>query len=180
MQSSVSINLIKSKVNILDEILKWALTVGRLLVIITELVAFSTFVYRFSLDRKLIDLHTKINQEQAIVASLKDRENLYRNLQERILVASTITDHGSRDVKILNDIAKFTPSTITFNAFVTENNKITIDSSVKSISSLSSFINLLRDYPQTSSVSIDRIDNQSLTTSVNVLIIVKLKEDNQK
>lgn len=180
MQSSVSINLIKSKVNILDEILKWALTVGRLLVIITELVAFSTFIYRFSLDRKLIDLHTKINQEQAIVASLKDRENLYRSLQERISVASTITDHGNRNVRILNDITKFTPPTITFNAFTTENNKITIDSSVKSISSLSIFINLLRDYPQTSSVSVDRIDNQSLTTSVNVLITVKLKEDNRK
>src|SRR3972149_11726382 len=100
MQSSASINLIKSKVNIFDEILKWALTVGRLLVILTELTAFSAFIYRFTLDRTLIDLHEKINQEQAIVASLKDREAIYRNLQGIITDAATITKSGSRNVKI--------------------------------------------------------------------------------
>ncbi len=177
MQSSASINLIKSRVNILDELLKWALTVGRLLVIITELIAFSTFIYRFSLDRKLIDLHTKIKQEQAIVGNLKDREALYRNLQERISVISTITEKGNKSVKILNDVTKLTPTEITFNSFVIENNQISIDSSVQSISSLSKFIALLRDYPQASSVTINKIDNQSLTSAINVLITVKLKEN---
>ena len=175
MQSSASINLIKSRVNILDELLKWALTVGRLLVIITELIAFSTFIYRFSLDRKLIDLHTKIKQEQAIVGNVKDREALYRNLQERISVISTITEKGNKSVKILNDVTKLTPTEITFNSFVIENNQISIDSSVQSISSLSKFIALLRDYPQASSVTINKIDNQSLTSAINVLITVKLK-----
>lgn len=176
MQSSASINLIKSKVNILDEILKWALSVGRLLVILTELVAFSAFIYRFTLDRTLIDLHEKINQEQAIVASLKDKEEIYRNLQRRITDASTITKSGSRNVKILKDIAQLTPSEITFNSFAIENNQIDIDSDVLSISSLTNFLALLRDYSESSSVSVDRIDNQSLTNAINVLITVKLKE----
>lgn len=176
MQTSASINLIKTKVNILDEILKWALTVGRLLIIITELVAFTTFIYRFSLDRKLIDLHEKINQEQAIVGSLKDREELYRNLQEKIGAIKTITTFGDRNVKILNDVAKLTPSGISFNSFDIANNKIEIDSSVQSTSSLSNFVSLLRKYPEVSSVSITRIDNQSQISGINVIILVKLKE----
>lgn len=176
MQSIASINLIKSKVNILDEILKWALGIGRLLVIVTELIAFSTFIYRFTLDRTLIDLHEKINQEQAIVASLKEREAVYRNLQGRIMDASRITKSGSRNIKILNDVAKLTPSEIAFNSFAIENNQIAIDSNVQSIASLTNFLVLLRDYSESSSVSVDRIDNQSLTNSINVLITVKLKE----
>ncbi len=176
MQSSASINLIKSKVNIFDEILKWALSIGRFLVILTELIAFSAFIYRFTLDRTLIDLHEKINQEQAIVASLKDKEEIYRNLQGRITDASTITKSGSRNVKILSDVAQLTPSEITFNSFTIENNQIDIDSDVLSISSLTSFLALLRDYSESSSVSVDRIDNQSLTNATNVLIIVKLRE----
>lgn len=176
MQTSASINLIKTKVNVLDEILKWVLTVGRLLVIITELVAFTAFIYRFSLDRKLIDLHEKINQEQAIVSSLKDREELYRNLQERIATVSTITAFGSRNVKIFNDVAKLTPPGISFNSFDVDNSKIAIDSNVQSISSLSNFISQLREYPEVSSVSITRIDNQSQTSGINVIISVKLKE----
>lgn len=179
MQSSASINLIKSKVNTLDDILKWALSVGRLLVILTELVAFSAFIYRFTLDRTLIDLHEKINQEQAIVASLKDKEAIYRNLQERITDASTITKSGSRNIKILNDVARLTPPEITFNSFAIENNQIDIDSDVQSISSLTNFLVLLRDYSESSSVSVDRIDNQSLTNAINVLITVKLKEAEQ-
>src|SRR3989338_4199098 len=115
MQSSASINLVKRKVSLLDEILRWTLSVGRLLVIITEIVAFSTFIYRFSLDRTIIDLHTQIKNKQAIVQSLKERENTYRRFQERILVASITSQQAGRNVKILNDVVELTPSEITFN-----------------------------------------------------------------
>lgn len=173
---SASINLIKSKTNILDEILRWALSIGRLLIILTELVAFSTFIYRFTLDRTLIDLHEKINQEQAIVGSLKTRESTYRNLQGRIADAAIITKTGNKNIKVLNDIIDATPSEISFNSFTIENNQISIDSNIQSISSLTNFLAIIKDYPETSSVTIERIDNQSLTTSINVLINVKLKE----
>ncbi|MBI2621136.1 MAG: PilN domain-containing protein [Candidatus Levybacteria bacterium] len=179
MQSIASINLIKSRTNILDDILKWALTVGRLLVILTELVAFSAFIYRFTLDRTLIDLHDKINQEQAIVASLKDREDVYRNLQGRIDDASRITEVGQRNVKILNDIAKLTPPEITFTSFMIEKNLVTIEANIASLSSLTNFLTLLREYPEISSVSLDRIENQALTNSISVLITLNLKEARQ-
>jgi len=176
MQRSASINLIKSKANILDEILKWALSIGRLLIILTELVAFSTFIYRFTLDRTIIDLHEKIKQEQAIVASLKDREEIYRNLQGRIADISQVTQTGQKNVKIFDDIAKLTPTEINFNSFTIENNKIEIDADVSSISSLTNFLALLREYSETSSVSVDRIDNSSLSNAINVLISINLKE----
>lgn len=179
MQGTESINLIKSKANKLDEVIKWALSIGRLLIILTELVAFSTFLYRFTLDRTLIDLHEKINQEQAIVASLKDREEIYRNLQGRITDISKITKSGSRNIKILNDVARLTPTEITFNSFAIEGNQIAIDSDVGSIPSLTNFLTLLRDYSETSSVSVDRIDNQSLNNAINVLTTVQLKETEQ-
>ncbi len=175
MQSSVSINLIKSKSNLIDEILRWALSIGRLLIILTEIVAFSTFIYRFTLDRTLIDLHDKIKQEQAIVASLEDREASYRNLQGRLNDAANITINGNKNVKILNDLIAATPSEITFNSFEIGEGVVSIDSNIGSISSLTNFLAIIRDYPETSSVTIDRIDNQSLTNSVNVLITIKLK-----
>lgn len=175
MQSSASINLIKNKSNLIDEILRWALSVGRLLIILTEIVAFSTFIYRFTLDRTLIDLHDKIKQEQAIVASLEEREASYRNLQGRLNDAGNITANGNKNVKILNDLIEATPSEITFNSFEIGENLASIDSNIQSISSLTNFLAIIRDYPETSSVTIDRIDNQSLTNSVNVLITIKLK-----
>src|SRR4051812_23361996 len=117
MQSSASINLLKGRINLLDEILKWALTVGRLFVIIVEFIAFATFIFRFSLDRKLIDLNDKIKQEQSIVASLKDREDTYRQLQQKLAVAAQLDKSGSQNIKIMSDIAAFTPPEIKYNNF---------------------------------------------------------------
>src|SRR3989344_3850244 len=123
MQSTSSINLIKSRVSTLDEILKWALGVGRFLIIVTELIALSMLLYRFILDRTLIDLNEKIIQEQKVITSLKDREVIYRDLQGRIMDVSRITISGGRNVKILNDVTKLTPPEITFNSFAIENNQ---------------------------------------------------------
>jgi hypothetical protein len=174
VQSSTSINLIKKKSNILDEIIKWSLSVGRLLIIIVEIVAFSTFLYRFSLDRTLIDLHEKISQQQAIVASLKDREAMYRNLQDRISLASSIGQTGDKNVKILNEIVRLTPSEISFISFTSGNKIVNINTEVKSISALSNFIKSLRSAPEISTASIETINykNQGI---VNVLIKVNLK-----
>ena len=176
MQSSASINLVKRKVNLLDEILRWALSVGRLLVIITEIVAFSTFIYRFSLDRTLIDLHTEIKNKQAIVESLKERENTYRRFQERILVASITSQQAGRNVKILNDVVELTPSEITFNSFSIDKGEAIIDSNINSVSSLSNFISVLRAYSEFSSVNIKSIQSNISGTSVKVTISAKLKE----
>ena len=88
---SPSINLAKRKTNIVDDLTKWALTFGRLLVIIVEIIAFSAFIYRFYLDRLINDLNDEIEGKQAIVASLNTQEELYRNTQARIALAKELT-----------------------------------------------------------------------------------------
>ena len=176
MQASASIDLVKNKANILDEILKWALNFGRLLVIIVEIVAFSSFIYRFSLDRTLIDLNDKIKNEQAIVESIKENEAIYRNLQGRLLIAKKVSAQGSMNHKILNNIVNLTPDQITFNSFSIENNEILIESNVGSISSLTNFINSLKDYKEIGLVTITNIENQPQTNTVTVSIKATLKE----
>jgi Tfp pilus assembly protein PilN len=175
MQKSASINLLKSRVNLLDEITKWALTFGRLLIIVIEFVAFGTFIYRFSLDRTIIDLHDKINQEQAIVASLKDREAEYRNIQERLSIASGVIDKGAKPVKIFSDIAALTPAEIKFTNFALDNKQITIQADVTSSSALTSFINSLKEYPAVSSVTITSLGTNTSTGIIEVGLNVVLK-----
>lgn len=176
MQSTASINLVKKRTSLLDQVLKWALSVGRLLVIITEIVAFTTFIYRFTLDRTLIDLHTKIKGEQAIIENIKDREATYRNLQERIFSASEASQKADKNVKMLNDIIEKTPTGTTFDSLSIEGNKITILANIRSVSSLSTFINFLKEYPPVSLVSITSINNQTGTDAVKVGILATLKE----
>ncbi len=174
--STKSIDLLKNRTNLLDEFIKWALSFGRLLIIVVEVVAFTAFIWRFTLDRQLIDLNDKIKQEQAIIEATKSREDTYRNLQQRLASLKLINTNGNKSFKIMNDIVAFTPAEITFNSITIENDQLKIDSNVQNIASLTSFINSLREYKQIDSVNINSIQNRSQSSSVNVIISAKLKE----
>jgi len=174
-KSSGSINLLKKQTNLADRFINWALTIGRLLVILTEIVALSAFIYRFSLDRQLIDLHSKIVQEQAIINYLKDNEKTYRNLQDRLTAATNYSTLGVNRLKVFSDIVGFTPKGMTFNNLSLYENRIRIDANVDSVSSLSTFVNSIKNYPAIDTVSIDKIGNKPSSAIITISITATLK-----
>ncbi len=172
------INLIKTgKIDIIDQLIKWAINIGRIVIIVVEVIALSAFLYRFSLDRELIDLHSKIKQEQAIVDFFKENEDTYRNLQDRLLTASTFSEQASKKTKIFNDIITFTPSGIIFNDLSVYEERIRITASTNSIIALSSFVETLKDYPLIESISVDKIENKPSTSLISFGISATLKKD---
>ena len=114
---SASINLLEDKDKTLELIIAWALTFGRALVILVEIVALAAFVYRFTLDNQLQDLRTKIKEEQAIVNYQKDSEAKYRNLQDRLSLIATVSKQSVNDLKVFKDIIGLTPNGFTFKSF---------------------------------------------------------------
>ena len=174
---STSINLLKSSKNeTLEQIINWALTVGRVLVIAVELIALGAFLFRFSLDRQLIDLHTTIKQKQAIVAYLKDSENTYRNLQDRLAIASSFSSLGTQQVKIFTDVVGFAPIGLTFSEITFNENSVRIEANVNSVQPLSTFVASLKSYAPIASVSLDKIENKTSNAVINVSMTVKLKQ----
>lgn len=176
-KNGVSIDLLqKQKGKGLDRFLNWALTIGRVLVILTESVALIAFLYRFSLDQQIIDLHTRIKQEQAIVVALKNSEATYRNLQDRLLLASTIIDNNSKRKKIYDDILSLAPQGFVFKTLSLYSDRIQMEASVNSVYAFSNFVNSLRSYPAIENVSIDKIENKTADASINVSITAALKQ----
>ena len=171
------INLFKSrKKGFLDNFMKWALGVGRILVIVTEADALLAFLYRFSLDRNLIDLHDDIKQKQAIVKLLKNNEDNYRDLQSRLEKAKILTEEGSQTAKISNDILELGSSDIIFTSFIISKTDAKLQIEMQSLSSLKDFINKLKLYPSISSVNIDRIENRTTDAKIVVGITARIKE----
>jgi Tfp pilus assembly protein PilN len=172
-----SINLIKTdKKETINQIVNWALTIGRGLVIFVEIIALSALLYRFILDNQLRDVHTKIKQEQAILESQKKNEQTYKNLQDRLNVISSVSDKGSESVKIFKDIISFAPLGMTFSNISLTENSIRIEANVSSIYPLSFFINSLKTYKDVESVSIDKIENKTANAVINISITVGLKQ----
>lgn len=163
-----SINLVGNRqISSFDKFINWALTIGRLIVILTEIIAVIAFVYRFSLDEKLSNLHTEINNKQAQLLTLRQDENKYRNLQERIELASTISLKSTRANKIIQDIILLAPPGVTINELTFSKDEVNLGLSANSVSSLTDFINPLKDYPEIKSISIDDIENK---TSIGLLV----------
>src|SRR3989344_9465556 len=103
--SPARINLIKKKeVAAFDKFINWTLSIGRLIVIITEIIAISAFLYRFSLDEKLVALHDEIGQKQKQLSLLKRDEENFRNLQDRLSLASKFSEDGTKIFKTFQDI----------------------------------------------------------------------------
>ena len=168
--SSSSINLVTNKqIPFFDKFMSWALTVGRLIVVITELVAIIAFVYRFSLDEKLIDLHSAIKQKQTLISLLKKDENKYRNLQDRIAIAETFSEKGAKTNKIIRDIIDLVPLGVKINDLTLNQDRVNININITSISQLTDFINPLKNYPKIKSISIDNIESKpSIGLLVNI------------
>lgn len=170
-----SINLAKKKIDFFDVFLKWALTAGRVIIIITEVIALSAFLYRFSLDRQIIDLHDTIKQKQTIINNFKANEDKFRNFQERISFASQFSDEGKTKIKMFKDIIGFATPDIIFNSLLLSEDAIKIELRVRSLSPLSKFVNALRNYSPIKTISIDKIENKTSIGIIAVTITATLK-----
>lgn len=167
MQAAPSINLVKNKKpRVLDQFIHWALTVGRVVVILTEAVALGAFLYRFGLDRQLIDLHDKIAQEQNIVKFLKTSEDTYRSLQNRIALADSLITQQDDSISRYDGIISLVPSDMVIKSLSFSANTLRIEATVQSIIALTNFIQNLRQYPGIATVSLDKIENK---TSLNII-----------
>ena len=170
-----SINLIKNKqIPLFDKFMNWALTVGRLIVIFTEIVAISAFIYRFSLDERLIDLHSAIKQKQNLISLLRQNEDKYRNLQDRIALASSLMEKNVKTNKIVLDIVGLAPQGTRIDNLTFNKDSLTINANINSVSFLTDFINILKDYPDIKAVSIDNIESEP-TAGLSVDITIMLK-----
>lgn len=170
-----SINFVKTKqVPLFDKFMNWALTIGRLIIIITEVIAAITFVYRFSLDDKLVNLHSAIKQKQNVISLLKNDENKYRNLQERIALASDFSEKAIASNKTITDIIDLIPRQMKTNNLTFGKKSINMDVGGASVSSLVDLIDSLKSYPDIKSISIDNIESESLTgLSINLKAMIK-------
>jgi hypothetical protein len=172
-----SINLLKnSKNGFFEKALNWALTIGRILIITTELIALLAFLYRFGLDQQLIDLHTKIKQEQQIVQLQKQNEDTYRNLQDRLAIASLASAATEKNIKIIKDVIGFAPVGMTFTNFTFASNSLIIQANLNSVAALSMFIASLKSYPQVENVSLEKIENKTANAAITVTISVNLNQ----
>ncbi|MEK7092315.1 MAG: PilN domain-containing protein [Patescibacteria group bacterium] len=176
-KSPLLINLLKKdQSSFVEKFIKWALSIGRVIIVITEAIALFTFLYRFNLDRELVDLHDSIKQKRVVINILKDNENTYRDLQARIALSAQLSDQGNKTVALVTKVSKNIPSGMQLNNINFLGNRIQIDANTKSVKTVSQFIETLKKYEQIQTVSLDKIENKTAGAVILVSITATLKQ----
>ena len=110
----------------LGKFLKWALTVGRYIVIGTELVVIGSFLARFSLDRQVTDLNEAIAQKQAIIDSFGTLEADARSIQARLVVIGDVSEDQLKVAEFLDKTSSFTPVDVVYTVLGFSQDEVTL------------------------------------------------------
>lgn len=124
--------------------LKWLLTVGRYIVIFTELIVILAFLSRFKLDRDLTDLYEQINNKQQIIQSYADFESDFRFLQKQLSTIQGLRKEQLQTKQLMEEIATLTPIDVYFSDLTISGNKASFTANALSEAGLATFINNLK------------------------------------
>lgn len=173
---NLSINLLDKDIfstSILGKILTWALTIGRYIVVITELIVILSFLSRFKLDRELTDLNSDIVNQTAIIESYGDLETKVKALQAQLTVVKEI-QANSTPIGYLDTLVKYMPVDVRLERIQLDATGFQFSAESLSRTSLTLFIQRLQQDPTFSEVSISQLENDSqegiITFQVDVTV----------
>lgn len=144
----------------LGKLLIWALSVGRWIVVFTELIVILAFLSRFKLDRDLVDLYESIKAKQTIIASYSPFENDFRLLQSRLLLAGKIESGNFSTVNLISTVSQFTPVDVALSKIALSEGIVTVSGVALSEAGLKTFLKGLSQSSILTDISLANINKQ--------------------
>jgi len=142
----------------LGKILKWTLTVGRHIVIFTELVVILAFLSRFKLDRDLTDLGEKIKQQQVIIQASSEFEKEFRFLNKRIQTIESLRKDQLEAEGVLKEITSLIPLDVQLTELNITGNQLSFTSFAPSERGLDTFLKKLKESSKFQNISLSQIN----------------------
>lgn len=148
----------------LGRFLKWALSVGRYIVIFTELIVIVSFASRFTLDRMVTDLNASIEQRKRVIESYGDLEQEFRFVQQQIEDYRQLKQEANL-VDIFPILNENVPSNVVFESLLIRPQSISFTGSALSQDSLNILISNLQLNPHFKQVTVSKIESRGEKTT---------------
>lgn len=144
---------------VLGRFLKWALSVGRYIVIFTEMIVILSFASRFTLDRMVTDLNSAIHQKERVISSYGDLEKNFRFVQKQIGDYQQFKQESNL-VDIFPILNNSVPANVVFETLLIRPSSINFTGSALSQNALNVLVNNLQLSPYFTEVSINKIESR--------------------
>lgn len=137
---------------------KWALTAGKTIVILTEFVVILAFLDRFKLDRDLNDLSEQISQKQYVVENFSDVEEQMRDLQLRLDRVEEIEEKSINISSEWEALKGKVPSSVTLQQLQISNEELSINAVAGSELGFYSLVNNFKSDDRYSEVNLSEVE----------------------
>jgi len=159
----------------------WALTVGRWIVVVVELVVILAFLSRFKLDRDIADLYESIRAKQSIIENNAPFEKDFRRFQSRLVTADTLTKNQLQAVPIIQAVAASLPTEVVLTNFNFEAGEVRLSGISLSENGIKSLVNNLKNSTVLSDISITNVAKQEeMQGSITFKALAKVKKEEVK
>lgn len=148
----------------LGRFLKWALSVGRYIVIFTELIVIVSFASRFTLDRMVTDLNGSINQKERVIQSYGDLEAEFRFIQQQIEDHQQLKQDANL-IDIFPILNENIPRNVVFETLLIRPDAINFTGSALSQDALNVLVNNLQLSPYFTQVTVNKIESRGEKTT---------------
>ncbi|MBI2008360.1 hypothetical protein HYS82_01755 [Candidatus Amesbacteria bacterium] len=120
--------------------LKWALSGGRYIIILTEMVVIIAFLSRFKLDQELSDLGERINGKKNVLEAQTATEAKFRQVQDKINLAKEVKNGEMKKEGIFSALEADIPPGVRPQNLKIEKNVITFSAQASSEADLTEFL----------------------------------------
>ncbi len=163
----------------LGKFFDWVFSVGRYIVVITQLIVIGAFLSRFWLDRRNTDLSNKIRQQRAILESTQEFEQEFRLFQSKLDVIAQELEKEEDLLLPFQVVVKSLPADVYLRSFewAERNKQASLTTAVFSEAGLAAFIKNLLSQPEISSVEVGTIKKDKDTLGLEIEITINFIED---
>lgn len=153
---------------------KWALTVGRYIVIFTELIVIVSFISRFKLDADLNELNKDIKEKQAAIISFGDLEKNVGFLQSRLEIIKSREKSGIRADKVLEECSSIIPVDVVLSDLSIEESSVSLEGAALSHQGLAAFIEGFKASDLFDEIDLRKVSSKGEGQEIEFEIAVKL------
>ncbi len=163
--------------SLVGKVLRWTLTAGKSIVVITEFVVILAFLSRFKLDRDLNDLNEVIEQKTLVVESYADTETQMRLLQTKAGVVGMMNREGVGVGKRWLELVELTPIDTRYKNIELGKNQVVLKGIAGSEAGFSQLLRSLSELNDIQSLESDEIEFDPEEGGVVFTITAKLANE---
>lgn len=165
----------------LGQLLLWALTVGRYIVIFTELIVILGVVARFTLDVQRNSISENIVDQQAILANYRSTEKKFRRLQQQLKTVSSLEQESVVGSNILRKLSEIMPVDMRINSVSVSPESVSLSGLSLSPQGFSTFLSGLQSDSRYVDIVLESISSGgSQDPTLQFLLKAELVDSSQK